>query len=146
MEAGLLPFGSSVCIHAEPGAFDHPRVRMELSRLQELGEDLFQHRAACGWQQARASDHCLCAVEAKDVCRAELVKAVHLETGCAADIPSQPAAENPGAEPMHFVDESALNFAFWILDGDDAHRANLPCVGDASRFAGAEEFDLLPKV
>jgi hypothetical protein len=146
MEARLLPFGGRGRIDAKSGAFDHPIVRGKMFCLQELRKDLLQHRAAGRREKPRASDHRVKTVKAKDVSGVQLVEAIYFEAGRARDCPCQAISEDAGAEQVHFVDEAVLSFALWVLDGDDAHRANLPCVGDAMRFAGAAKFDLLPKV
>jgi len=84
-----------------------------MRHFQELGKYLLQ--------QARASDHSVATVEAKDVCGTQLVEVASFKTGCATDFPSQSTTENAGAETVHGVNETVLSFALQVLDGDDAH-------------------------
>lgn len=133
IQSSLLASCRIVCIDAEAEAFDHSVLCRSMARCESLRKHVTQHCPVGRGHKVR------------DASWFQFIEPVVLNARRAPGIPCQPTPDNPCSHAVHFVDWVLLGIASRVLDRDDAHRANLHCVG-TMRFAGASEIDLLAKV
>lgn len=146
VQSPLPPLRTNIRVNAKARALYHPVVPWEVAPGEQLLKDRAKHGRPRRGEEPRASNDLIVACQGENIRWLEPVELIMFTIRRAADIPCQPALEDPSAKPMHLVNGVLFEGCFRFLDRNDAHRP-LSCFRiQERRFADSAGADLLAKM
>ncbi|MCY1249689.1 hypothetical protein D9M72_632460 [compost metagenome] len=97
---------------------------VQATAMDQLRENLLQHRPATCRQEACASENLVASTECQDVGRVKVIELVPLHVIDAPNVPGQTPPKYPGAKAIHVLEDGGLGGSDRSGDCNDVHRTN----------------------